>query len=279
MVGLLFALLPLFGGTDMDARDRFSFVFSLLASLAGFLVLCFALSRVVMPPLLHWIQRRCSLEVHRLFSIAFCFSVATFAGFVGVSEELGAFAAGAIIGSTCHASKTLENVNQMETVFVALFLGSIGIIMSPAFLARHLLWLFASFVTCVATKTTIFFAVIHSFGQTPLMTSLGIGLSLTPISEFAFVILSASYKMKMITRQWYMLFLGVCGLSMLISPFTSALLPFGKHPQRRHTNGNGRPVNAEPETLAPCGGERSHCNLTEIEVQPVVRKQTGAHTR
>lgn len=80
----------------------------------------------MMPALLNWMQSRCSLEVHRLFSVAFCFSIATLGGVFGVSEELGAFAAGAIIGATFHAEKTLMNINQLETVFVALFLSSIG---------------------------------------------------------------------------------------------------------------------------------------------------------
>merc|ERR1711981_1423681 len=123
-----------------------------------------------MPPLLHWMQNRCSLEVHRLFSVAFCFSIATLGGAFGVSEELGAFAAGAIIGSTFHAEKTLMNINQLETVFVALFLSSIGIIMSPSFLATHALFLGGTFFACMLLKFVAFSLVILLF-KVPFVTS------------------------------------------------------------------------------------------------------------
>jgi Kef-type K+ transport system membrane component KefB len=207
LIGILFAIVPLFGLQEMDFTTTAYFLMKLLSSLAGFLLICFVLSKFMMPPLLHWMQNRCSLEVHRLFSVAFCFSIATLGGVFGVSEELGAFAAGAIIGSTFHAEKTLMNINQLETVFVALFLSSIGIIMSPSFLATHALFLGGTFFACMVLKFVAFSLVILLF-KVPFVTSVAIGLSLTPISEFAFVILSTYFKTKSIKRHWYMLLLG-----------------------------------------------------------------------
>ena len=84
-------------------------------------------------------------------------------------------------------------VDQVEAVFVALFLASIGIILSPAFLFQHALFLGMTFVVCIAFKVLIFLAVVKAF-RYPTMVSVAVAFSLAPISEFAFVILSSCYK-------------------------------------------------------------------------------------
>ena len=275
LIGILFALVPVFGSKEMNSNALVSFFWNLSLSLGLFFLVCLLLSRLLMPPLLNWMQRRCSLEVHRLFSVAFCFSIASLGGVLGISEELGAFAAGAIIGATVHAEKTLKNINQLETVFVALFLSSIGIIMSPGFLAQHAFFLGGTFFTCMLIKFVVFSFVISLF-RVPFTTSLAIGFSLTPISEFAFVILSTSFKMKMIKRQWYMLFLGVTGLSMFISPFTGQIIkPLGVRENQAHRSLSP----AGCRQRSPCSsGEDTDRSETEFNIEMMekgARKQRG----
>ncbi|QDZ22190.1 sodium/hydrogen exchanger [Chloropicon primus] len=220
VVGLLFALVPVFGLKELDSGALGSFFAKLVASLACFVLLSFVLSAFVMPTALSWIQRCGSVELLRLFSVAFCFTMASLGGVFGVSEELGAFAAGAIIGGVGHhGERTLQNINQLETVFVALFLCSIGIIMSPGFLAEHWVFFLTSFLAILAIKFLVFWLVLALL-LTPKEGRIAwsVALALTPISEFAFVVIGRSYKLQIIKSSWYFLLVGVVGLSMLTSP-------------------------------------------------------------
>jgi len=233
LVGLLFALVPAFasGGTQ-SSNAAFLYFAELVAVMVVFILGCMAMSSFIMPAVMGWIERVCSAEIYRLFAVAFCFSIATLGDLSGVSSELGAFCAGAIMGgaSRSHGTRVHQEVNQLEAVFVALFLSSIGIIMSPRFLAEHALFLGGTFLVIVCLKLIIFSAVVKGFGYN-FMTSLAVGFSLIPISEFAFVIFSSSFKANIIKKHWYMLLLGVTGLSMFVSPFINQVLkPLVSHP-------------------------------------------------
>jgi len=238
LVGVLFAVVPLFeGGKAESAQDVAWFFTKLLGLLLGFLSMCAVLSLAIMPPIMRWVVGSCGPEIARLFAVSFCFALASLGDVMGVSSELGAFCAGAVIGNTRSKRMAADfdfgkyfegHVDQVEAVFVALFLASIGIILSPAFLFQHALFLGMTFVVCIAFKVLIFLAVVKAF-RYPTMVSVAVAFSLAPISEFAFVILSSCYKAGVIKRHWYMALLGVTSCSMFLAPFANqAAKPFAR---------------------------------------------------
>jgi len=99
----------------------------------------------------------------------------------------------------------------------ALFVASIGLIMSPVFLWHHLWVLLAGTVVVAAVKMVVVGAVVHMFG-TPIATSAAVGLTMAHIGEFSFVLLSMANQLKLLSPQLYMLLLGVTAMSLLTTP-------------------------------------------------------------
>ncbi|KAJ1442785.1 Sodium/solute symporter superfamily [Sesbania bispinosa] len=110
-VGLLFALLPVLGGTSGVFQGVLSMT-KLLVTLIAFLSVLSILSRTCLPWLLKLMISLSSQtnELYQLASVAFCLIVAWCSDKLGLSLELGSFAAGVMIATTDQAQHTLEQV-------------------------------------------------------------------------------------------------------------------------------------------------------------------------
>ncbi|KAL6585837.1 K(+) efflux antiporter 6 [Orobanche minor] len=108
-VGLLFALLPILVGTSGALQGVVSMT-KLLVVLATFLVILSILSRTCIPRFLKLMISLSSQtnELYQLASVAFCLLVAWCSDKLGLSLELGSFAAGVMISTTDLAQHTLE---------------------------------------------------------------------------------------------------------------------------------------------------------------------------
>ncbi|WMV38107.1 hypothetical protein MTR67_031492 [Solanum verrucosum] len=110
-VGLLFALLPILGGTSGALQGMFSMA-KLLVVLVIFLTILSVLCRTCVPWFLRLMIGLSSQtnELYQLASVAFCLLVAWCSDKLGLSLELGSFAAGVMISTTDLAQHTLEQV-------------------------------------------------------------------------------------------------------------------------------------------------------------------------
>ncbi|XWS17389.1 hypothetical protein CRYUN_Cryun33cG0063100 [Craigia yunnanensis] len=110
-VGLLFALLPVLGGTSGILQGVLSMT-KLLVVLITFLVILTILSWTCVPWFLKLMISLSSQtnELYQLASVAFCLLVAWCSDKLGLSLELGSFAAGVMISTTDLGQHTLEQV-------------------------------------------------------------------------------------------------------------------------------------------------------------------------
>lgn len=110
-VGLLFALLPVLGGTSGVLQGVLSMMKSLVV-LTAFLAILSILSRTCVPWFLKMMinlsKSSQTNELYQLASVAFCLLVAWCSDKLGLSLELGSFAAGVMISTTDLARHTLE---------------------------------------------------------------------------------------------------------------------------------------------------------------------------
>ena len=73
----------------------------------------------------------------------------------GLSTELGAFIAGVMLSATEQQENALGQLQHVAQFFVALFICSTGLVMSPTFLAQHLRVLAGGLVVTVLAKTVL----------------------------------------------------------------------------------------------------------------------------
>ncbi|KAF3562386.1 hypothetical protein DY000_02019211, partial [Brassica cretica] len=171
---------------------------------------------------------------------------------LGLSLELGSFAAGVMISTTDLAEHTLEQVSSdhvfpkdcsfpllslicddeeiepIRNLFAALFLASIGMLINVHFLWTHVDILLASVILVIIIKTTIVTTVVKGFGYNN-KTSLLVGLSLAQIGEFAFVLLSRASNLHLIEGKLYLLLLGTTALSLVTTPLVFKVIPAVVH--------------------------------------------------
>ncbi|OVA08463.1 Cation/H+ exchanger [Macleaya cordata] len=228
-VGLLFALLPILGGTSGVLQGVISMTKSLVL-LITFLAILSILSRTCVPWFLKLMISLSSQtnELYQLASVAFCLLVAWCSDKLGLSLELGSFAAGVMISTTDLAQHTLEQVEPIRNFFAALFLASIGMLIHVHFLWNHVDILLASVILVIIIKTIVITIVVKGFGYNN-KTSLLVGMSLAQIGEFAFVLLSRASNLHLVEGKLYLLLLGTTALSLVTTPLLFKLIPAVVH--------------------------------------------------
>ncbi|XP_057968765.1 K(+) efflux antiporter 4-like isoform X3 [Malania oleifera] len=228
-VGLLFALLPILGGTSGVLQGVMSMT-KLLVVLITFLAILSILSRTCVPWCLKLMISLSSQtnELYQLASVAFCLLVAWCSDKLGLSLELGSFAAGVMISTTDLAQHTLEQVEPIRNFFAALFLASIGMLIHVHFLWNHVDILLAAVILVIIIKTIVVAAVVKGFRYNN-KTSLLVGMSLAQIGEFAFVLLSRASNLHLVEGKLYLLLLGTTALSLVTTPLLFKLIPAVVH--------------------------------------------------
>ncbi|XP_024932541.2 K(+) efflux antiporter 4 isoform X2 [Ziziphus jujuba] len=210
-VGLLFALLPVLGGTSGVLQGVISMTKSLVV-LITFLAILSILSRTCVPwflKLMISLSSQCSDKL-------------------GLSLELGSFAAGVMISTTDLAQHTLEQVEPIRNFFAALFLASIGMLIHVHFLWNHVDILLAAVILVIIIKTIVVASIVKGFGYSN-KTSLLVGMSLAQIGEFAFVLLSRASNLHLVEGKLYLLLLGTTALSLVTTPLLFKLIPAVVH--------------------------------------------------
>ncbi|KAK6944841.1 Cation/H+ exchanger [Dillenia turbinata] len=228
-VGLLFALLPVLGGTSGVLQGVISMTKSLVV-LITFLSVLSILSRTCVPWFLKLMISLSSQtnELYQLASVAFCLLVAWCSDKLGLSFELGSFAAGVMISTTDLAQHTLEQVEPIRNFFAALFLASIGMLIHVHFLWNHVDILLAAVILVIIIKTIVVSIVVKAFGYNN-KTSVLVGMSLAQIGEFAFVLLSRASNLHLVEGKLYLLLLGTTALSLVTTPLLFKLIPAVVH--------------------------------------------------
>ncbi|GMH03409.1 hypothetical protein Nepgr_005248 [Nepenthes gracilis] len=224
-VGLLFALLPVLGGTSGILQGVVSMSKSLVV-LISFLAILSIVTRTCVPWFLKLMISLSSQtnELYQLASVAFCLLVAWCSDKLGLSLELGSFAAGVMISTTDLAQHTLEQVEPIRNFFAALFLASIGMLIHVHFLWNHVDILLAAVILVIIIKTILVSLVVRAFRYST-KTSLLVGMSLAQIGEFAFLLLSRASNLHLVEGKVYQLLLGTTALSLVTTPLLFKLIP------------------------------------------------------
>ncbi|XP_012477242.1 K(+) efflux antiporter 4 isoform X4 [Gossypium raimondii] len=224
-VGLLFALLPVLGGNSGVLQGVLSMTKSLVV-LITFLTILTIVSWTCVPWFLKLMISLSSQtnELYQLASVAFCLLVAWCSDKLGLSLELGSFAAGVMISTTDLGQHTLEQVEPIRNFFAALFLASIGMLINVHFLWNHVDILLAAVILVIIIKTMVVAAVVKGFRYSN-KTSILVGMSLAQIGEFAFVLLSRASNLHLVEGKLYLLLLGTTALSLVTTPLLFKLIP------------------------------------------------------
>ena len=163
--------------------------------LAGGLVLA---SRYLLPTVFAAVAR--TPELLFLAALSWCFVVALTAGAVGVSIEIGAFAAGLTLAPLPYSVEISARIRSLRDFFVTIFFIALGTQLTFTGLGQlqPLLWTLTAFV--LIGNPLIVFATMVALGYRH-RTSLQVGLTMGMVSEFSFVLMGLGLKLGHVTPE------------------------------------------------------------------------------
>ena len=211
----LTVLLPAF--TTLSGERLLSVAQAIGMALLALVPLAFVAAKLV-PPLMSRVARSKSEELSLLVILALGFVIAAISQAVGLSLALGAFLAGLAVSGSRHAHLVLGRLLPFRDAFVALFFVTIGALINPSSLVSHPGLLFTLLGMIVAGKFLVWLLVTRLFGY-PFITAILVGVGLTQIGEFSYVLLQVARSSGLVGMDLYNATLAASLFSIVLNAF------------------------------------------------------------
>jgi CPA2 family monovalent cation:H+ antiporter-2 len=189
-----------------------------LAKVVAFFALMLVVGRRLIPWILHYVAHTGSRELFRLAVLAIALGVALGAAeLFGVSFALGAFFAGITLAESQLSQGAAQETLPLRDAFAVLFFVSVGMLFDPGILLRQPLLVGATFLIIVIGNTAAA-AFIVSALRYPFPLAAALGLSLSQIGEFSFILASLGVELKLLPEAGRDLILAGAILSIFLNP-------------------------------------------------------------
>jgi len=219
-VVLMMVGVPLFG----TPLYRLAPVFGLaIGKAALFIGVAIALGLWVLPWLLGRVAGVRSRELFLLTVLILCLGAAFATYAFGLSIAFGAFIIGLLLRESVFAHQALAEITPLRDIFATLFFVSLGMLLSPKFITGSWALILEMIAIIIVIKFAICFAITRMFGYT-YQTALLVGVGLTQIGEFSFILAQAGVGAGIINYQFYSLVIASTVVTMLLTPLLLALV-------------------------------------------------------
>lgn len=179
---------------------------ALLPLLAGniiFFILIFLIHKFAMPLIIKFIHRMKAPEINMGMSLVLCLALSALAETIGMSDIIGAFFAGILIGQT-KIGHSIERKTESiaQSLFAPVFFVNIGLKLSLVGLMDNLLLIFVFIILSIVSKFLggYFGAKVKGFNN---MSSSIIGTSMVSRGEMALILVSLGLETGIISNELY----------------------------------------------------------------------------
>jgi monovalent cation:H+ antiporter-2, CPA2 family len=270
-VVILTILIP--SAASLGASQLAGVALAIGKSLLLLVPVAFAAAKLV-PPLLARVARTGSDELYLLVVLALGFTVAATSQALGLSLALGAFLAGVVVSGSDHAHQTLSRILPIRDAFVALFFVTIGALIDPRSLLSNPSTLLAMVLLVVVGKFAVWTVVVRAF-RYPLATALFVGIGLTQIGEFSYVLVRVAREAGLIDAGIANATLAASLLTILINAFLMRAAPSwldrGRRAAAIPSDAARRPRRDSPSCFSPSSIGRSRTLARSWRESPLGR--------
>jgi CPA2 family monovalent cation:H+ antiporter-2 len=163
-------------------------------------------------------------ELYVLVVLALGFATAAVTQAVGLSLALGAFLAGLIVSECKTSEKMLDKLSPLRDAFVALFFVTIGVLVDPRILvSKPSLW--GAIVVLTMMGKFVIWTLLVWLLRYPPRTALMVGLGLTQIGEFSYVLVRVARDAHLVTDDIYHATLAASVITILLNGLLMKALP------------------------------------------------------
>src|SRR5882757_9014881 len=178
----------------------------------------------LVPPLMKRVEGTGNDELYVLVVLALGFATAAVTQAVGLSLALGAFLAGLIVSECKTSEKMLDKLSPLRDAFVALFFVTIGVLVDPRILiSKPALWGTIVVLTMLGKFAT--WTLIVWLFRYPPRTAVMVGLGLTQIGEFSYVLVRVARDAHLVTDDMYHATLAASVITILLNGLLRKSLP------------------------------------------------------
>jgi CPA2 family monovalent cation:H+ antiporter-2 len=178
----------------------------------------------IVPGLMKRVSRTGNQELYLLVAVTLGLATAAITQAAGLSLALGAFLAGIIVSESEQAHETLNHLLPIRDIFVALFFVTIGILVNPRVVWSSPLLLLTIVAMTILGKFVIWTLIVRLF-RYPWRTALFVGLGLTQIGEFSFVLVRVARDAQMVSDDAYNATLAASVITILLNGLLMRALP------------------------------------------------------
>ncbi|MDR0770258.1 MAG: cation:proton antiporter [Burkholderiales bacterium] len=193
-------------------------VLGTLGKLTLFMVAALVLGILIVPRLLNYVTRFKSDEMLLITVLALCFGFCLIVIKLGYSVALGAFVIGAIMAESRHIHAIERIIDPIRNMFSAIFFVAIGLLFDPRVLLAYA-WPIA-LITAVVVFGKLFACGAAAFiAGNSGRTSMRVGMGLSQIGEFSFIIAALGQSLKVTGEFLYPIAVAVSAVTSLLTPY------------------------------------------------------------
>lgn len=204
----------LLGNPDIELGNE---LLLLLVKASGIIAFVYVGNRWLIPWILHFVAMTRNQELFIMTVMLICFGVALLTYVMGMSLAFGAFLAGLMISDSEYSHNTFGNFIPFKDIFVSFFFVSIGMLLNVSFVAENPILVIASVLLVLFIKFIIAAGTGFILGHT-FRGIIIIGIALSQVGEFSFILASAGFGFNILSSHQYQLFLAVTVITMAMMP-------------------------------------------------------------
>jgi CPA2 family monovalent cation:H+ antiporter-2 len=189
-----------------------------LGLLAVFLVSSLVIGLIAVPRILGFAARFRSSEMLLVTVLALCFGFTLLTVKLGFSVALGAFLIGAIVAESREHGRIEELLMPVRDMFSAVFFVSVGLLIDPALLLEHAVPIAVISFAVVAGKVVTCSLGAFLAGN-DMRTSTRVGMSLSQIGEFSFIIAALGLSLGVTSGFLYPIAVSVSAITTFTTPW------------------------------------------------------------
>lgn len=222
-------IIALLSGIAVSGSVETGEVFSTVGKLSLFMIVALVVGILLVPRLLAYVAKFESNEMLLVTVLGLCFGFCLLVVKLEYSMVLGAFLIGAIMAESRQLVQIERLIEPVRDMFSAIFFVAIGLLIDPKILVEYA-WPIA-LITVAVVLGKMFSCGMGAFiAGNDGRTSLRVGMGLSQIGEFSFIIAALGMTLKVTSDFLYPVAVAVSAITTLLTPYLiRAADPLSQH--------------------------------------------------
>ncbi|MBF8724270.1 MULTISPECIES: cation:proton antiporter [Pseudomonas] len=211
-------IIALLSGIAVSGTVSSGEVFSTVGKLSLFMIVALVVGILLVPRLLAYVAKFESNEMLLITVLGLCFGFCLLVVKLEYSMVLGAFLIGAIMAESRQLLKIERLIEPVRDLFSAIFFVAIGLMIDPRVLVDYA-WPIAVITVAVVLGKMLSCGMGAFIAGNDGRTSLRVGMGLSQIGEFSFIIAALGMTLQVTSDFLYPVAVAVSAITTLLTPY------------------------------------------------------------